>query len=579
MLAALRRFTTIFLCLGVAAASSAGAQEISGVVRDSVSGATIRGAVVTVLGANRQQLARGLTSSSGSFRLPLGTGSVVRVIRIGFLPTEIPVDSSGTRLTIIMRPAGRMIAAVSIVANPLCPRRADQDQALALWSAATDALLAIVVASEDSAHTGLVTQLLFNRRLINDRVAWQSTRRTVTGNVSPIRADRHPDAFVEEGYVVEREGGFTYYAPDPEVLLDSSFAATHCLSLRTDGPPGLTGVAFAPTSNRRNRPDIAGTLWLSRAPLALHSLEFLYRGVPQAILDVRAGGRLEFLTPSDDVPIISRWHVRSPRLRGVRTMDRDNRVRLRYPVAWEVYETGGLIADGELAGGTSWSTPLATLRGRVRNAVADEPVRNARVTLDSTDQAALTDSAGNFYFEHLLPGPHVLRVIDSIQVRGELVNDSGQVVPDTVVMQRVTRSASQSIDVGLAAGGPLVVTLPWRAPVSGCGPYVNEKRFFVLGTVRTSTGSIAPNVPIQLSWADTLRGTRVETTVEARADSTGGFVMCGIPADEWLATRAVGPTGTVHTGRSRITSSDRAPGPVSRTTRALRITIPEPSRP
>ena len=115
----------------------------------------------------------------------------------------------------------------------------------------------------------------------------------MTGNIAPIRADRPPAAFVDSGYVVQKGDVSTYYGPDPMVLLDSSFAATHCLSIRSDarGRPGQIGVAFAPPRDRTVS-DIAGVLWLTREPLALKTLEFEYRGVDQSVIDMRGGGRL-----------------------------------------------------------------------------------------------------------------------------------------------------------------------------------------------------------------------------------------------------------------------------------------------
>jgi hypothetical protein len=101
------------------------------------------------------------------------------------------------------------------------------------------------------------------------------------------------------------------------------------------------------------------------------------------------------------------------------------------PVPAELYETGGLIADGVLSDGTSWTAPLATLRGRVLDIVTDHPAPSAIVTLDSTDQRIATDSAGRFVFEQLLPGPYVLRVRDSVTVHPVRVDDEGNVVPDS----------------------------------------------------------------------------------------------------------------------------------------------------
>lgn len=48
--------------------------------------------------------------------------------------------------------------------------------------------------------------------------------------------------------------------------------------------------------------------------MALRSLTFEYQGVDRAITEVRAGGRLDFETMSNGVPIIRSWSVRSPKL-------------------------------------------------------------------------------------------------------------------------------------------------------------------------------------------------------------------------------------------------------------------------
>jgi len=545
-------------------------QDIFGTVRDSVTGTPVRGAVVMVLGANRLPIERRLTSSSGSFSVATASGVYLRVIRIAYLPFERRLNQIGASpLVITMVPAGRMIGEVSIRTNPTCPRRGDQRQALSLWSSATDALLAMVVATADSGHTGLMTQIMYDRVMAQrgPRILRQSTRRVVTGNVLPIRADRDPEEFVQDGYVTLRPGGATYYAPDPEILLDSSFAATHCLSMR-GSPRGDTtriGVAFAPPYDRRSLPDIEGVLWLNRNPLSLHSMEFEYRGVPQVVMNMFAGGRLEFKTLSDGVPMISSWQVRSPRLGYLR----DGR-----PVVAEIHETGGLIADGVLTDGTSWSAPLATLRGRISNIVTDQPVPDAVVSLDSTDQRVTTDTAGRFFFDQLLPGPYVLRVKDSVAVHALKVDEEGKIVPDSsAVMQLVTRTATIDLNVQTGLTPFIETALPWRQPLLGCGVQTSEFRFVVMGIVVRPDSTPVPNVPVRLSWSDTTSGVALETTVDAQADAGGGFVVCGIPSDRPLGTRVVGPDGRAHTGPTRITRSHlsrRLPA----TMRAVTLTIP-----
>jgi hypothetical protein len=349
------------------------------------------------------------------------------------------------------------------------------------------------------------------------------------------------------------------------VLLDSSFAASHCLTMRS-APRGDTlriGVGFEPPYGRATT-DIEGVLWLNRNPLELHSLEFKYSGVPLPVMNIGSGGRIDFKTLTNGVPIITAWHVRSPRLAFVR--DR--------PMVAEVYETGGLIADGEFSDGTSWVAPLAVLRGRISSMVSNRPVWDALVTLDSTDQSARTDSAGRFFFDQLLPGPHVLRVKDSLGVFALKVQD-GEIVPDSAaVMQWVTRTATNDLNVQIGFTPFVETALPWHEPLPGCGQ-LDPRRFTVVGTVVTEGRTAVPNVPIQLSWADTSRGVIVATSVNARSDESGGFVVCGIPSDRALTSQVVAPDGRIHSGPTRITrvqpDDDRK---LPKTVRSVTLRIP-----
>jgi hypothetical protein len=288
-----RRFATCVLLATTLAPRVSVAQIIAGSVQDAVTSAPVSGAVVNLLGPNRELLTRTITSSLGAFRLRHDSAQILRVIRIGYSPfeTRLPVANP---VSIRLTPLGRSLRPVSVIARPVCPSRADQKEALALWSSATDALLAMVVASEDSSQSGNVVQLLYNRVLDLRRggVLRQSSQRVITSNATPIRADRDPEVFVKQGYVVRRGDVTSYYGPDAEVLLDSSFAATHCLSLRSgvSNHRGETGVAFTTPRGRDSIPDISGILWMSQNPLALRSLEFEYRNVHPAITSAAAGG-------------------------------------------------------------------------------------------------------------------------------------------------------------------------------------------------------------------------------------------------------------------------------------------------
>ena len=226
--------TTAWFAFAIVASLTFGqvgrAQDVGGTVRDAATSEPVRGAVVILLGPNRELLARAITSSSGTFRLVRTSATTIRVIRIGYSPHEQPLGTTAGPLSISLTPLGTSLRTVTVVARPVCPARTDQREALAIWSSATDGMLAMVVASTDSSQGGKVIQLLYNKLLSTDgrQVTRQSTQRVITDNASPIRADRDPEDFVEHGYVVRRGNVTTYYGPDPEILLDSSFAATHC---------------------------------------------------------------------------------------------------------------------------------------------------------------------------------------------------------------------------------------------------------------------------------------------------------------------------------------------------------------
>jgi hypothetical protein len=298
--------------------------------------------------------------------------------------------------------------------------------------------------------------------------------------------------------------------------------------------------------------------------------------IPRLLAQQQAG-RLEFATLKNEVPIIASWSVRSPRMyfRRARPGEFGPMVyKGEVGHVEEIHETGGLIAQGQLADGTNWSTPLGTLGGVVRTVRTDELVAGAQVTIDSTDQQATTDSSGRFRFDQLLTGPYVIRARDSVTIRGVRADSLGN-IDTTMVQQLVTRIATRRVEV---KGGPnenVEVLLPWRESVSGCGMQEFERRFVVTGVVQQPDSSRVPHVAVRLAWAESSRGTTIETLVDAKADAHGQFVMCGIPAERDLSTQVILPSGHGHFGVTRISrlvrddSGQLVPGSM----RAVTLTI------
>lgn len=438
-----------------------------------------------------------------------------------------------------------------------CLARSDQRAALALWSQASEALRTTVNSWSRNTDNGEVVQLLYDRNLGTNgrRIVRQSTRRVQSASTKPLRAERTPREFVTTGYVVGSGDTTSYFGPNPEVLADSSFAATHCLSIRQER--GEIGVAFEPARDRSAVPDIAGVLWLSREPLALRSLTFEYRGVDRDVIVTRAGGRLEFESLTNGVTIIRAWHIRSPRVVHPRALQRVNgrTAFLDEPSITEVHEIGGVIVSGRLSDGTVVSTPpLASLGGTVRHSQRDEIVTSATVTLDSSDQRVTTDSAGRFLFQALLPGPYTVRVADSMAIMA--TNPDRYAAQRNNVQQVVSRIRTFPIEARVGRVPSAELRIPWRSPVNGCGPTPSTERprFVMLGTLQATDSSSMASARVRLSWVDSTGSSALETRIEAVADAGGEVLMCGVPAGHELTVSAVSAQGAEFQGRARVTS-------------------------
>ena len=117
----------------------------------------------------------------------------------------------------------------------------------------------------------------------NELVRYLETRFTTGTTTRPFVASASAVEFARVGYMAENSLGRTFFAPDADVLLDESFATSHCFRLAADDTSrrGQIGLAFtpAPGRGRDTLVDVAGVIWIDRATPALRSLEFLYTGL------------------------------------------------------------------------------------------------------------------------------------------------------------------------------------------------------------------------------------------------------------------------------------------------------------
>jgi hypothetical protein len=102
-------------------------------------------------------------------------------------------------------------------------------------------------------------------------------------------------------------------SPDDEVLLDGSFADTHCLRVVPSDRTHVeqVGIGFEPVDDpsRDTLVDISGVLWIDRRRPALRSLEFEYTNLES--VGRRSGGEIVFPGLSNGAPIIQRWTIHS----------------------------------------------------------------------------------------------------------------------------------------------------------------------------------------------------------------------------------------------------------------------------
>jgi hypothetical protein len=333
--------------------SGGAAQDVRGVLRAEISGAPMEGVVVTAMrAADRAIVGRALSSSAGSFRLTVGTDSVVVLaLRIGQRPVEL------WRGRVSMgesRDIGRTLADVPVSITTLRVQErarcgtASDDESSVTRTLFADALTALSASIGSAQGEALVVRTVLTEEFRDLRGNVQRVSAPVvrTGSsTQPFRSVPVP-SLLREGFVVqERDGSVTYRAPDAQVLTSDAFLARYCLSLDVSRESdGLVGIGFAPQRTVRSRADVRGTLWLELSTRALQRLEFGYEGLSSPESAADPGGTVEYTQLADGRWIIDRWSLRMPLL----ATEVSGAMRIPRTRATGVQEIGGMVLEARL---------------------------------------------------------------------------------------------------------------------------------------------------------------------------------------------------------------------------------------
>jgi len=513
--------------------------RVSGVVRDTGTTAPLAGAVVTVLDSLRQSLGRTISDVAGQYSMVLPTiATRLRVVRIGFQPRDIslPARREGSQpVDIWMTKVPTLLSAVTVSDDRLCSADRDRTGALSLSEQARAGLLATIVARETQPARAMLVSYDRVTDLKPGRVIRQTTRAMTGSTTRPFVSPDTPRLLAEHGYL-EMEGDVQRFkAPDADVLLDESFAATHCFSVRTSdrNHPGAIGLAFEPARGRDTLVDVRGTLWLESGVPALRSLEFRYTGPNMVMASDSAQGVLHFRAMANGVVFIDEWKVRLPIFAQQRSPAQAPSGRVArgadfraiaapdQPRIVQMSESGGVVLTAAWPDGLRYESPLKPLTGIVTEAGSPTPLPGTIVSLEGTVDSALTDSAGRFTLFPVLPGRYAVHVADT-----------------TFVDFAHERSEKRDVEIASGQAVDLHLELPARAASlrQFCGR--TEASFNTATLVGRIVDGVAStpmprDVHVSASWwhvsaTSTLFYARQDTQ-SVNVDDLGRFSLCGVP--------------------------------------------------
>jgi hypothetical protein len=516
------------------------AQVVRGVVVDEASGRGMPGIVVVLLDSAGKRLAGVLADDDGRYAIRSSVPGrySLRAERIGYVaqaPTPVVLKSGETvELRLVTRPVPVVLGAVRVIdRTPCVAGAADGREVSTVWDETRKALYATDLTQRQELFTARVSRFERRRDARSGKITGYQTRQSNGTTRSPF-VSMAAAQLSADGYVRQDRGETIYYGPDANVLMSDEFLRDHCFRLRAGegGRKGLIGLAFEPVRGR-DKPDIAGTLWIDRQTAELRDLEYVYRLLPNLPSDAKSedfGGHIEFRHMPTGAWIVERWVIRMPVLvdRGPLTTrpsavvpgtapSRVERVQLA-----AVHEEGGEVLETVSRGDRRVATAsaVATVRGIVFDSTRMLPLRDARVFLDGTQFSTRSGEDGRFAIGQVPPGSYGLSVtharFDSLNLRAPAA---------TVTLRPEEETVTQ-------------LTTPSMATILArdCTPEeLAAGRVVVRGNVRDAvTGEPAIDATVRITW-NRLNKTSAavpgvaEQRAVTRTDSAGRYDVCGLP--------------------------------------------------
>ena len=485
-------------------------------------GTPARGATVLLIDSLGARRGGSFTDEQGSFviRAPRPGRYTLELQRIGLRTTKsAPLELvPGEAMTVQLSAPLDVVELPEIAAigKRQCVRRGNDAQVAAVWEEARKALTATALAASQDVYR-------FKVRRFSRRLSWPAMR--ITSDTSVMRegmSDARPfksfpaDSLIEHGFIQDLRGGTYYHAPDAEVLLSETFANAFCFRLTGNRDADLIGLSFEP-SRRNYSSSIEGTLWIDRKSAALRSLEYHYvgsqlpRGAGNAI-----GGVIEFKRLPSGAWIVDRWHIRTPVLTQVDVaVPRGAPIR-RFNLTGLSEEGGEVLEVLTRDNATIFRGQLGAVQVEVRDSATQAPLVGATVFLVGTGYAATTNESGVAVIDSLPPGEFELSYAHPLLLFNQHI------------------AAATPISVVSGAQLRRTVIVPAYGQISGCSfPEDPRLRGVLVGALRHDTSYVPlPGAQLTISWSD---GTaqRVTTT-----DTSGRFVICGLPIGEAMIARA-----------------------------------------